>query len=203
MTDLVESADGKNTHALVSARSIVVDCGAAVDAELPVILKTTTHSGADDEGSELPWMPQARARFDSSVGRLATSRGTFWLWPSASGVLSDVPSTQTFFRARADQAFGLFLDPAALLTPAMIPKAEDHLARIFAALSGTAAAILLANIEPVGGVEGVQLSPLTRGVLSPKTIANLWREHAPESTPVVLLDEDFDQQLAFLGLEAH
>ena len=199
-SDLVVPVDGINTHAIVSARVLSIEPTPDAVPELPVILKTANSSSGGDDGDDLPWMPHARARFDAAVDLLATKGGPFWLWPSAVGVLSDVPSTQSFFRARTHQPFHLFLDPASLLTPAMLPKAEDHLARIFSALSGTAVAILLANIEPQGGVEGVQLSPLTRGVLSHKTIVNLWREHAPESTPIVLLDDDLAAQLALLDV---
>jgi hypothetical protein len=145
-------------------------------------------------------MPKSRERFAVAVAELKSRPGEFWFWPSTNGVLSDVPSTGSFFRANQGGPFRLFLDPASLLTPEMLPKAEDHLERIFSALAGSASAILLANVEPLGGVEGVQLSPLTRGVLSPRVMVDLWREHADPGTPVVLLDEDVPGQRAMLGV---
>lgn len=144
-------------------------------------------------------MPAARERFAASIATLEAVPGEYWLWPSADGVLSDVPSTGSFFRSREGGKLRLFLDPVSMLTRDMLPKAEDHLTRIFSALAGLAAAILLANVEPLGSVEGVQLSPLTRGVLSPRVMVELWREFGPAGTPVVVLDEDVAGQRALLG----
>jgi hypothetical protein len=167
-----------------------------------VLLRTEPATGTAEDEAEpiLPWMPAARSAFQAAIETLRNKPpavGEYWLWPSAGGVLSDVPSTQTFFRGTS--GFRLFLDPASLLTPAMIPKAEDHLGRILLGLGSLASAVLLANIEPLGDVEGVQLSPLTRGVLSPKIMIDAWRRHVPAETPVVILDEDVAEQRALLG----
>lgn len=194
---------GINTLFSISASGVV---GAAKFVDRPpsdVLLRTepSTENGESDGEPVLPWMPAARAAFQAATDALRTKPpivGEYWLWPSAGGVLSDVPSTQTFFRGTT--GFRLLLDPASLLTPAMIPKAEDHLERIMAGLGALASAVLLANIEPLGNVEGVQLSPLTRGVLSPKVLVDAWRRHVPAETPVVLLDEDLAEQKALLGL---
>lgn len=168
----------------------------------PILLRTEPSASSADSNDEptLPWMPAARTAFQKDIESLRANPpevGEYWLWPSTGGVLSDVPSTQTFFRSTA--GFRLLLDPASLLTPAMIPKAEDHLERIMAGLGELASAVLLANIEPLGDAEGVQLAPLTRGVLSPKIIIDAWRRHVPAETLVVLLDEDLAGQRALLG----
>jgi len=194
---------GKNTLFWSSALGVAKAAAVAQAPPESVLLRTEPAAGHADEIADpiLPWMPAARVAFQTAAESLLTRPpvvGEYWLWPSAGGVLSDVPSTQTFFRSTA--GFRLFLDPASLLTPAMIPKAEDHLDRIMAGLGSLASAVLLANVEPLGDVEGVQLSPLTRGVLSPKFIIDAWRRNVPAETPVVLFDEDFAGQRALLGL---
>ncbi len=194
---------GTNTLFWSSALGVAKAAAVAQAPPESVLLRTEPAVVHADETADpiLPWMPAARTAFQTAAETLLTKPpavGEYWLWPSAGGVLSDVPSTQTFFRSTT--GFRLFLDPASLLTPAMIPKAEDHLNRIMAGLGSLASAILLANIEPLGDVEGVQLSPVTRGVLSPKIVIDAWRQHVPRETPVVLLDEDLAGQRALLGL---
>lgn len=202
-SDLVVDAEGGETRAVVSALSVGPAAGVGVPAEATVILRTGGSRRGGLEAEDMPdfaWMPKARERFRASIERLEARPGEYWLWPSAEGVLSDVPSTRSFFCSREGGNLRLLLDPASMLTRDMLPKAEDHLARIFAGLGGIAAAILLANIEPHGGLEGVQLSTLTRGVLSPKVVVELWREFGSEGTPVVVLDEDVAGQRAVLGM---
>lgn len=203
IVDRCTDETGINTLFWASAHNVMDAARVARPAAESILLRTEPAKGSveDDGPPMLPWMPAARSAFQAAIETLRSKPpavGEFWLWPSCGGVLSDVPSTQTFFRGTA--GFRLFLDPASLLTPAMIPKAEDHLDRIMAGLGSLASAVLLANIEPLGDVEGVQLSPLTRGVLSPKIVIDAWRRHIPAETPVVLLDEDLAGQRALLGL---
>lgn len=198
VSDLIEAVDGLATLAVVSALSVEAASRVAPSGGSPVVLRTSDAREPEPDVPHLPWMPGSRDRFMAAADTLV---GEFWLWPSADGVLSDVPSTQSFFRARsANASLRLFLDPASLLTSGMLAKADDHLERAFAGLGKSAVAILLANVEPSGGSEGVRLSPLTRGVLSPRRIVDLWREYADPLTPVVLLDEDLAGQRAIVGM---
>jgi hypothetical protein len=66
-------------------------------------------------------------------------------------VLSDAQSCVTFFGKYA--GVGLLLDPAGLLTPEMVPRAEEHLARIV----GTLFDLLWAERVPAVVVRGASL----------------------------------------------
>jgi hypothetical protein len=66
-----------------------------------------------------------------SVEASAISARVVW-WPLATDVISDGPSLLTFLRSRPQRRF--LFDPHGLLTEAMLPKAEDHLARLEEAL---------------------------------------------------------------------
>lgn len=151
-------------------------------------------SGAG-RADELPaWMPRARERFAQAARSLAALGGDLWIWPRSDHTLSDVPSVLTFLRAH--ERVGLLLDPGAMLSPTMLANADDHLARIFEALGPhpQTRAVVLANIAPGSEIEGVRVAPLHRGVLRPKRIIELWREHCPADMPVVLLDEELTEQ---------
>lgn len=200
VSDQITEAEGRSSLAMVSACTPAQAATITTGPELPVVLRAGLGPGTASEPDALQWLPASRAKFNEAISALASKPGQFWLWPSANGVLSDVPSTASFFRAKESSPFRLFLDPASLLTPDMLPKAEDHLARILQGLAGQATAILLANVEPSGGIEGVQLAPLTRGALSPRLIVDLWRHHAAQTTPVVILDQDVPAQQALLGM---
>ncbi len=96
-----------------------------------------------DPTHSLSWLPASRQRFDAFCTALeqalqrrltaSTHPLQLLLWPHANGVISDAPSLHTFLRARP--AWGFLFDPAALLTPAMLPSVDDHLARLFDAFS--------------------------------------------------------------------
>lgn len=81
------------------------------------------------------WLPRYREcfeRFVESVEASAISARVVW-WPLATDVISDAPSLLTFLRANPVRRF--LFDPQGLLTREMLPKAEDHLARLEVALS--------------------------------------------------------------------
>ncbi len=57
--------------------------------------------------------------------------GGLCVWPTAAGAVSDVPSLRRFL-ARGDERgreWSFLFDPAAMLTPEMRAKEEDHRAR--------------------------------------------------------------------------
>lgn len=82
------------------------------------------------------WLPPEVASFEAAIASLleATQRCQTEIWwrPTHQDVLSDIPSTLSFFRKHP--TFGLALDPAALLTQDMLPRADEHLARILESL---------------------------------------------------------------------
>ncbi len=90
-------------------------------------------------GSDRPaWMAGAASAFEESLPRLverAREAGVeIWWRPTHEDVLSDVPSTLTFFRRHT--GFGLVLDPRAMLTEEMVPRADEHVERVLEALGG-------------------------------------------------------------------
>lgn len=81
------------------------------------------------------WGPGARAALDEAIEQLsapALSAGiTLTLWPHAADVLSDIPSCLSLLRKF--ESVELIVQPRDLLTETMLPRAEEHLARIFEA----------------------------------------------------------------------
>jgi hypothetical protein len=140
---------------------------------------------------------------DAVLPALGQQRSQLLLRPHSRLVLSDPQSCVSFFRARANQPIRLLLDAAAMLTPAMLPTVEDHLARIFQALGPhpAAAAVLLASVRP-GSTEDDDLLapvPLHRGLVDPGLILGAWRAACPPELPVVLLEAEFEAQAELLG----
>jgi hypothetical protein len=152
------------------------------------------------------WMPQAHIALDQAWAHLreeSAERGiTVLLRPHARHVLSDPHSCLAFLRRQEGEpakagGLGLIPDPAALLTEAMLPRAEDHLRRAFETLGGhpRTAAVILSNVQPASG--DLCPAPLHRGVVDPRAIAALARRHAA-GVPWVILNDDVEAQLAML-----
>jgi len=66
------------------------------------------------------------------VAAFAESPVRLSILPRATDIISDIPGTLTFLRTFP--AFGLVVDPAALLVESMLPDRMDHLSRIVDAL---------------------------------------------------------------------
>ncbi len=174
---------------LLDARAMQAFSG-GLGESAPVVV---CRSGWTGEGRS--WMPAARGELARAMATLVPEIGRhereLWLWPGAAHVLSDAPSAMSFVRDLDEARVGVLFDPASLLTREMLAHAEEHLERLFELFAGceSVRATLLANIEPEGGVEGVRLRALHRGVLNPGLIAGLWRRHLSR-LPLVVLDED-------------
>lgn len=86
-------------------------------------------------GDEGMWMPGPRAAFQelAMVFEARHAGRKVAVWPRAASALSDVPSTSAFMRAH--EAWGLVLEPAALLTEEMATRAGEHLERIVSSLA--------------------------------------------------------------------
>ncbi len=102
------------------------------------------------------WSKEAWQRLDAWCDRvaptLAHAGATACFRPHPRHVLSDVQSCATFLKRRAGQPFEVLLDPAGLLTPSMISRAEDHILRALDALAEhpSVPAIVVANVRPAG-----------------------------------------------------
>ncbi|GJQ28149.1 MAG: hypothetical protein HBSAPP03_00330 [Phycisphaerae bacterium] len=115
------------------------------------------------------WMPTARRAFEAALGpwdELA-AQGRAALWPMAEGVISDIPSTLSFLRARS--GWGLVLEPAAMMTAGMRPEAEDHVARLAEALAGHGSLRGVVLPKEDDGLRG-----LIERVLLPRVGAGVW-----------------------------
>jgi hypothetical protein len=127
----------------------------------------------DRPDHSLAWLPASRQRFESFCTALektfkdGPTTGSYPLqlliWPHALGAVSDAPSLHTFLRLRP--AWGFIFDPAALVTPAMLPSLDDHLSRLFDAFAShpRAAAALRSNdaLVPARLWESCPLTQLT------------------------------------------
>ena len=105
------------------------------------------------DGPGVAWMPESRARFEAFAAgferALAPRRdGCFpAVWPHSHGAVSDAPSIQAFMRGRHERGWRFVLDPAALITPSMLPLLEDHLRRLLDLVGEHPAACLLIEDE--------------------------------------------------------
>lgn len=148
------------------------------------------------------WMPTTWAALDALCDHLRPHlealRVTACFRPHARHVLSDPQSCLAFLRRRENQPFEVLLDAAAFLTPAMLPRSSDHLARAMEALAGRpgVAGAILTNLEP-GPDDQLRSVPLTQGVLDPAEIIALARRHIP-GLPWVILDEEIEGQVRLL-----
>lgn len=91
----------------------------------------------EDHASPSAWLPAGRRRFEHWAAAWTAAAGptlTPCLWPDSHMPVGDIPSLAAFLRTHARAGAGswrFLFDPMALLTPAMGPNAQDHLARIF------------------------------------------------------------------------
>lgn len=132
----------------------------AVSAGLPMVVR------AMGARSERPaWMASEAGVFDEAVERLgeaARGRGVeVWWRPTREDVLSDVPSTLSFFRKHA--GFGLVLDPGAMLTAEMMLRVEEHVERVLEVLGGHEA---LRLVVVRGGKVGEVVERLMEGLVA-------------------------------------
>ena len=126
-----------------------------------------------------------------------------WLWPAVDHVLSDVPSITGFLRRHAEGVgtpgprVRLLFDPASMLAPSMLARAEDHLSRVFEALAAhpATAAVLLANLSPGSDVEGARLVAWHAGAIGPRLLADLVRAHVSRDAEIVLIDDRLGEQV--------
>lgn len=143
------------------------------------------------------WLPGPRAEFLAWCHQLEQSTPSpLCIWPTALGAVSDAPSLRTFLAAAEQRGrpWTFLFDPISLLTPTMLPNAEDHLTRLFELLAGHPArhATVLADAAVLN--DAVVPAPLGSGSLT----AIVLDRARPRPEQVVLLDADLPRQLALL-----
>lgn len=139
------------------------------------------------------WSPRTLDRAIAAAERLAPALARastrLWIRPHARHALSDAPSITRFARALEGSPVGLLPDPAALLTAAMLPRADEHLERLAEHAgglieSGRAPGVVLANVaapaagsDPLAPDDGPPLrpAPLHAGAIPLATFASAWR----------------------------
>lgn len=166
-------------------------------------------------GDAPAWLPTARGQWDARSAVLAAEaerrRTRLLLWPHAEDVVSDIPGLVTLCRAisksrgsaengsAAKGQWSLLLDPAALMTPAMLANADDHLARLRDTLEldfvrACVAGIVLRERLPDGTFAG-----LSTGSDVSRSLLVSWRTMSL-ACPVVLTGDDaIAQQSLLLG----
>lgn len=151
--------------------------------------------GADFRTWSRPGWDALHAMCDAVTPELARAGLTLLLTPRAGHVLGDVQSARTWLGERAGEPVGLLLDPAALLTDAMVADAADHLERAYDALGGEpgVAGVRLTNVAFDGGV--ARATPVHRGVLAADPLVRF----RDTGLPLVLLDDEVAAQEAVLG----
>jgi hypothetical protein len=168
----------------------------------------------DDDYPQRPdprtWGPRGWEALEASIRACLRRQGPRLLVRTAhTDVLSDAPSCIRFLDRREEwgggssgvDRLGILLDPAAMIAPSMIATAEDHIARILeivAALPGVDG-VVAANIKAHNGQ--AVATPFHMGMVPPDRLGALLRVHVPVGTPIVLKDEDLDNQIAKLSFQ--
>ncbi|MFO0961982.1 MAG: hypothetical protein U0625_03640 [Phycisphaerales bacterium] len=194
----------------------------AFDAELPgQWIFTWSGTLAADLASVSPanWMrgPQTlAAACDSLAPQLARHRRRLLLVPHARHILSDARSALTWWCERVipgqdpavvrtapagERAFGLALDPGAMLEPSMLADAPDHLRSLVTHVGARADAIILRDMAP-SAQDPELLAPCSAGTgaLPGALLWELVREAVPETVPVLVPGGGLDRTLAWLGV---
>lgn len=195
---LREDGDAARLWGVWSELSVFDECPGDVPVGGPrLVVSSAIPSGAE---AALPaWHPSWKPEFLQGLarwrGRLRGRVGELLIVPRAGDVVSDTPSILTLARGLSDAsgapgepAVGVVLDIAALLTPELLSRAEDHLDRwseAFAGLTGLRA-VMVRNVEAVpeqpGGLRSV---PLSRGAVKPELLVRAARRIA-RGTPLVV-----------------
>jgi hypothetical protein len=130
-----------------------------------------------------------------------TDRRVVWC-PDAATALSDIPSVRSEAQNwTPDDPFDLLIDPAAFLTPAIVPTAEEHLDRVAEAVVSLDRvwAVLIADRVVTDG--GLVARAVGDGVLPLPALARCATAAVDRGIPVVLSGEP-GVQIERLGLIA-
>ncbi|MCC6676929.1 MAG: hypothetical protein IT436_07285 [Phycisphaerales bacterium] len=156
-----------------------------------------THAG---EG-----MTALLAAVEETVAGLSEGESQLCLRPEAADVLSDLPSCLVYLRSPAAAQTRLVVDPMALLTPAMVEYADDHLERMLGAMGAHpgVAAVMLTNAGPGPDGEGLRPVGLHRqneAVFDARRLIALAARHAGPGVDWIILDEGVAEQVELLRM---
>lgn len=150
VAELLHPARGR--IGIVSDLNILEASDAAFGAEILIL-----RSGwaLDDDGHSRSWLPENRACLNQFLTSFLSQDASteLWLLPRAGDVVSDVPSIATLLRSVGGPRLGVVLDPAAILTPSMLERAEEHLDRVRTTLgSAPGVRAVVASGSRLGGL---------------------------------------------------
>lgn len=142
------------------------------------------------------WSRQSWATLSRFCAEIARSGLRLWLLPASGDVLSDAPRTAAFMAEHPGLEF--VLEPSALLTPAMLDHADDHLDRIARSLGNhpACAALFIADASVSAG--SLVRCPVGRGSIGPRRLAG-FTAACRADLPVVLLADAAEDQLHALA----
>ncbi len=174
-----------------------------------VIAWSGTLADALFQSHPMNWMQPGQEAFAQLARRLAdaaaAANGRVLIQPHSRHVLSDTQTAFNFAQGDdASRALGLALSAATLLEPSMFDPVEDHMERIFETLAPEADLVLLSDARPMDDADEGCVEPavLGGGRLPGGLLRDLAHRHIAGGTPVVLIDQDLDQQLAWLGVDS-
>lgn len=159
-------------------------------------------SPADDRVSFRTFAAAGREAFDSACARLGASQRLVIFRPTASSVLSDIPSIRAVSKSwPAGSQFRLLLDPVALLTPSMVGAADEHLRRMAEDLVSLDR-VWAVRITDAAVVEGrVEPRAVGAGDLPGEALAGVAAAARAAGAPIVVLGSgSIDEQVRALGL---
>ncbi|MEO1278799.1 MAG: hypothetical protein AAFV77_07585 [Planctomycetota bacterium] len=150
-------------------------------------------------------------RLDEVLPQFEAADARLLMRPHVRHVVSDAPSIRKVLERFDSPALGIFFEPAAMLTAAMVDDASDHLTRLIeAVLQGPIGpdrveAFFLTGAErPARGEvypehdDLLVPAPMTRGAIGYHDLLGVLRATGPYPWPIVLYDEDADAQLDML-----
>ncbi|MEL6795355.1 MAG: hypothetical protein AAFO89_00875 [Planctomycetota bacterium] len=124
----------------------------------------------------------------AATSSLRTHDATLCLRPHAGCVLSDPQGCLNFLRDESLERVELLLDPVAMLTPLMMDKVEDHLARAFEALGDQPAVVGCVLAAAVEIDDRVSHAALADHAEFSELMTGLWRASPLANRPVLVTD---------------
>jgi len=158
------------------------------DGAIPSSFVTWSKAGWDALAEVFGWLAPQASKAGKRIG----------IMPHARTVVSDPQACMTFLRAIEDPSVGLVIDPVAMLTPEMLPDAEDHLLRTYEALADHDRVwmFLMTNTRRSPDGRSLRPAPLHDGELDRDMLIETALRSLPRAMPVAMLEETLPRQLA-------
>lgn len=170
-----------------------------------VVLPSGWIAAAEPDGDGVDFRTHSGAGYTQLEEVLAALRGvtspSLCLHPSAGHVLSDIPSCLMFLRGRSGADVQLLLDPMAMMTAEMAPRADEHVERVLESLADhpAVAGVVVANGEVVNeeGRDRLRAVGVHRAegvILDSRALLGMVSKHARPGLDWVILDEAVEEQ---------